>query len=147
MGTPDFVYAMHVHTTPEKLWEALTTGAFTRQYWGGRDIESTWEVGAPVTMVKADGTRDFKGNVLVADAPKTLSYTFVVEAPTGNVDSKVTFQLDAMGPNVRLTLTHEGLPEGGPVRNIVSQGWFAILSSLKTLLETGAPLSFPYWKG
>ncbi len=143
----DFVYAMHVATTAERMWEALTSAAFTKQYWGGRAIESTWEVGAPVHMIKPDGTRDFKGEVLVADHPRTLSYTFVVDAPTGTVESKVTFQLDVMGPNVRMTLTHEGLPADGPLRTIVSQGWYAILSSLKTLLETGQPLSFPYWKG
>jgi uncharacterized protein YndB with AHSA1/START domain len=44
MYKPRFVYVTYVATTAEKLWQALTDGEFTRRYWGGRRIESDWQV-------------------------------------------------------------------------------------------------------
>jgi uncharacterized protein YndB with AHSA1/START domain len=32
---PKFVYVTYITTTPEKLWEALTSGEFTKKYWFG----------------------------------------------------------------------------------------------------------------
>jgi len=33
MDKPTFVYVTYIATTLEKLWEALTSEAFTQQYW------------------------------------------------------------------------------------------------------------------
>src|SRR5438270_7186063 len=35
MPSPEFVYTTYIKTSPERLWQALTDPAFTRQYWGG----------------------------------------------------------------------------------------------------------------
>ena len=35
MRKPEFIYVSYIETTPEKLWEALTDGAFTERYWFG----------------------------------------------------------------------------------------------------------------
>ena len=51
--------------------------------------------------------------------------------------SKVTFELEPAGPLVKLTVVHDGFPPGSAVLASVSQGWPAIVSNLKTLLETG----------
>ena len=48
--------------------------------------------------------------------------------------------LEPHGKLVKLTLTHEGFAEGSKFLNGISKGWPAILSSLKSLLETGQPL-------
>ncbi len=82
MRRPSFVYVQYIATTPEKLWSALTDGSFTREYWGGRQVESDWQPGSPVLWRKQNSEVD------------------------------------------------EGL----------RQGWVAILSSLKTFLETGEAL-------
>ena len=42
MSEPKFVYVTYIATTPEKLWQALTDGAFTRQFWFGTSVESDW---------------------------------------------------------------------------------------------------------
>ena len=60
MENPTFVYVTHINTTPEKLWEALTQAEFTRQYWGGLQIQSDWTVGAPVSFIKPGGVADIK---------------------------------------------------------------------------------------
>jgi uncharacterized protein YndB with AHSA1/START domain len=57
--------------------------------------------------------------------------------------SKVVFNLEPHGKFVKLTLTHEGFADGSKVLDGISRGWPAILSSLKSLLETGKPLVIP----
>lgn len=42
MSELKFVYVTYIATTPEKLWQALTDGAFTRRYWFGTAVESDW---------------------------------------------------------------------------------------------------------
>jgi hypothetical protein len=52
----------------------------------------------------------------------------------------VTFDLDPLSDMVRLTITHDGLDAGSEMLREISQGWPRVLSSLKSLLETGRPL-------
>ena len=55
--------------------------------------------------------------------------------------SKVTFDIEDVGKGVaKLTVVHDGFPPGSSVLQAISQGWPAVLSSLKTLLETGTAL-------
>jgi uncharacterized protein YndB with AHSA1/START domain len=158
MDRPKFVYEIYIATTPERLWEALTGGEFTYQYWGGRRIQSDWKPGSPVRHVKEDGSVDWQGEVLRADPPRLLSYTFEVRPDSAKrevagrlVDdateppSRVTFELSPFMDKVKLTLTHDDFTPGSKVLEGVSQGWPAILSSLKSLLERGEAL-FPEWR-
>ena len=48
MSEPRFVYVTYIRTTRERLWEALTTPEFSRQYWWGREVESDFAVGSPI---------------------------------------------------------------------------------------------------
>jgi len=141
-----FTYSTYINTTPEKLGGALTKAEFTRQYWGGRTVESDWKQGSTIKMIQPQGDKvyDFEGKVLKSDPPKLLSYTGI--GRVDNEDTVVTFELVQMGASqVRLNITHEGLDE--KMKKITSVGWYAILSSLKTLLETGEPLDFSWCKG
>ena len=52
--------------------------------------------------------------------------------------------LEPFGKLVKLTLTHEGFAEGSKFFDGISKGWPAILSSLKSILETGKPLQIPF---
>jgi uncharacterized protein YndB with AHSA1/START domain len=144
MQKPSFVYCTYIASTPEKIWEALTGGDFTAQYWGGRRIESDWKPGSAVKHRQEDGSYEWQGEVLEADPPKLLSYTFDV-LDDGEPASRVTFELVPFMGHVRLTLTHDDFEPGSKTFEGISQGWPAILSSLKSLLETGKPL-FPDWR-
>ncbi|HEY9658904.1 MAG TPA: SRPBCC family protein [Allocoleopsis sp.] len=144
MDKPQFVYVVYIATTPEKLWEALTSGEFTQKYWGGRKIQSDWKVGSPVKHVKDDGSSDWEGEVLQCDPPRLLSYTFHAPGEKQEQPSRVVFELEPNGSTVKLTLTHDELDEKSFM--VISRGWSAILSSLKSLLETGNPLIFAAWK-
>jgi uncharacterized protein YndB with AHSA1/START domain len=142
MDTNTFIYTMYIASTPQKLWDAITMGEFTKQYWSGREIRSDWKVGSPVLLaVSETGATDWHGTVLKCEPPRVLSFTFKFEenkALSGEPFSKVTYEISKSGSGVRFTVTHEGLTQA--VYNDVSQGWPEILSSLKTLLETGKPL-------
>lgn len=159
MTRPEFVYTTYIHTTPERLWQALTDPAFTRRYWG-TTFESDWEVGS--TMAWDQGgmvVSDPEQVVLESDPYRRLVYTWhtftpefadafgmsadVVAAMAGERRSTVAFDIEPAGAMVRLTVVHGGFEPGSTVLESVSSGWPEILSSLKTLLETGQPLPTP----
>jgi uncharacterized protein YndB with AHSA1/START domain len=144
MTKPQFLYTTYIQTTPEKLWEALTNGEFTRQYWGGYRIESDWKVGSPMKFYAPDGSLAHSDRVLRAEKPKLLSYSwkplmkFVPDEPA----SIVTFELEPVGSLVKLTITHSDFPENSKVLPMISNGWPMVISSLKTFLETDKALPF-----
>ena len=141
MAKPQFMYVTYIETTADKAWEALTSGDFTERYWGGGRIESTWQVGAPVRHVKHERGMDWEGEVLEYDPPRRLAYTMT--AGKDDQPSRVAFTLEPHGSIVKLTVTHDQLDDKG-LRDI-SFGWPAILSSLKSFLETGKPLTYERW--
>jgi uncharacterized protein YndB with AHSA1/START domain len=146
MSKPEFVYVTYIETTPEKLWEALTDGDFTEQYWFGVRLRSDWKAGSTFEMVRSDGTVSDAGKVVEYDPPRRLAYTFVnlSDKYKGEFPALATFVLEPYGKLIKLTLTHEGFAEGGKFLDGISKGWPAILSSLKSLLETGNALEIPY---
>jgi uncharacterized protein YndB with AHSA1/START domain len=142
---PEFVYVSYIETTPEKLWEALTSSDFTRRYWWDTRVVSDWKVGSPFSLVLNGRTTDV-GEVLEAERPRRLSYTFrhiLNEAARNERPSRVTFVLEPHGKLVKLTLTHEDFAEDSVVIDGISKGWPAIMSSLKSLLESGKALVIP----
>ena len=152
----EFVYTTYINTTPEKLWQALTNPAFTRQYWGV-SFTTDWQKGSPMVWAEGGAETTDPGQVVLESDPFTrLAYTWHTFTPewakSVGVDeetlaklqresrSKVTFTLEPSGEMVKLTVLHDGFDTGSTVREMCSQGWPALLSSLKTLLETGVPL-------
>jgi uncharacterized protein YndB with AHSA1/START domain/DNA-binding transcriptional ArsR family regulator len=156
MADTEFVYTTYINTTPQRLWRALTDPAFTRRYWGAT-FASDWNVGSTVTWQEAGVTiADPAQVVLEAEPYRRLAYawhTFTPEwATTHGVSeevfakiaterrSKVTFEIEPLGPAVKLTVIHDGFDPGSTVLEMVSGGWPRLLSDLKTLLETGNTL-------
>jgi uncharacterized protein YndB with AHSA1/START domain len=151
----EFVYATFIRTTPEKLWEALTSGEFSKKYWFGFSIEVEQKVGGTVRILPPKGMEEFgdhAGKVLVCEPGRKLVYTWNPKDKTELAKkrdglSRVTYELTPMGPQVKLRLIHENLlPEDlekdpNTFRGI-NNGWPAVLSSLKSLLETGDPIAF-----
>ena len=145
MLKPAFIYVSYIETTPEELWEALTSSKFTTRYWWDTSLISDWKVGSPISLMLKGKTTDV-GEILVADRPRRLAYTFhhiLNEAALKERPSRVTFALEPHGKLVKLTLTHEGFAGDSVVYDGISKGWPAILSSLKSLLETGEALEIP----
>jgi uncharacterized protein YndB with AHSA1/START domain len=143
MRKPEFVYVIYVKTTPEKLWEALTSSEFSKRYWFDTELRSDFKVGSPFALVM-NGTTTDVGEILEADRPRRLSYTFkhvLNDDLRAEGATKVVFNLEPHGELVKLT--HEGFADGSKLLDGISKGWPAILSNLKSLLESGAPLAIP----
>jgi len=103
MPRPEFVYVTYIETTPEQLWDALTSSEFSRRYWFGTELRSDFKVGSRLALVMNGETTD-TGEILKADPPRRLSYTFrheVNEAMRREPATKVTFRLEAFG-NLRV---------------------------------------------
>lgn len=139
------VFEVFIRTTPEKLWQALTDGDLTRQYYFGTSVSSDWKAGSAYSYVAPDGTLMVDGKVTESDPPKRLVTTFNPRwSPEGEVnypESRVTFEITPMGEACRLSLVHDELTAGHPLTQEFRAGWSQILSGLKTLLETGKPLT------
>jgi uncharacterized protein YndB with AHSA1/START domain len=148
MSEPKFVYVTYIATTPERLWQALTDGAFTERYWFGTRIESEWTLGATVTFLRNDAVYD-SGAVLECDPPRRLSYSWRVqfhEEFRRERPSRVTFEIEPMSAGgmkseVKLTVTHDDFDVGSKVFLAISGGWPVVLASLKSFLETGEALA------
>ena len=145
MPKPEFVYVTYIKTTPEKLWDALTSSEFSKRYWFDTELRSDWRVGSSFALVM-NGTTTDVGEILEADRPWRLSYTFrhvLDDDLAAEPATKVVFTLEPHGDLVKLTLTHEGFADGSKLLDGISRGWPAILSNLKSLLESGQALTIP----
>lgn len=143
MAESRFVYVTYIRTTPEKLWQALLEPEFTRQYWAECWHDCAWKPGSPWKLMIPEGRVGDSGEVLEIDPPRKLVLSWKNEfkeelKPEGH--SRLTYQLDPEGESVKLTVIHEMDQPKSKLIDAVSQGWPHILSSLKTLLETGESL-------
>ncbi|MDB5611843.1 MAG: hypothetical protein JWP25_8743 [Bradyrhizobium sp.] len=144
MRKPEFVYVTYIETTPEKLWEALTSSEFTKRYWWDTLVISDWKVDSPLALEWRGKVTD-TGVIVEADPPRRLSYTWsnTSEEFRNERPSRVTFVLDPYGKLVKLTLTHEDFEQDSKMLQGISKGWPAIMSSLKSMLESGQALDVP----
>ncbi|GAA1064191.1 SRPBCC domain-containing protein [Streptomyces asiaticus] len=143
---PTFVYVIYIESTPEKVWHALTDADLTAEYWGHSNV-SDWQVGSPWEHQRTDGsgTADVVGAVVESSPPTRLVTTWAApDADATAEPSRVTFDIQPHGDIVRLTVTHENLADEAE-RTAAAGGWAAVLSNLKSLLETGSPLPQRPW--
>lgn len=139
-GNSSFVYVTYIRATPDKLWEALTTSEFTKQYWFGMNIVTDWKVGSP-WMITPDGTHVVSaGEILELDRPRRIVLKWRHEdrpelAAEGY--ARCVIELEPQGHATKLTITHSIDVENSKLIVGVSGGWPVILSNLKSLLETG----------
>ncbi len=138
---PETVYVIYIATTPERVCQALTSSEFTRKYFWDRTIEIEPKRGGAFVLRLPDGRVNVQGKVMEYDPPRRLSVTWHVEWPEDFrklPECLVTYEIVPAGEAVRLTMTEshswevpEAILSGGKT------GWPAVLSGLKSLLETG----------
>ena len=141
---PAIVYTIYIASTPEKVWQALTTAEFSRQYFSGFAIEAELKVGGAFTARAPDGSVHISGEVFECDPPKRLTITWNVNWPAlveKLGPTLVTYEIEPSGESVKLTmLQSHDRPIDDDILSGGRAGWPAILSSLKSVLETGNPL-------
>jgi uncharacterized protein YndB with AHSA1/START domain len=142
---PAIVYAIYIAATPEKVWQALTSAEFSKQYFSGFAIEAELKAGGAFVARAPDGSVHIGGEVIECDPPRKLTVTWNVNWPAlveKLGPTLVTYQIEPAGDAVKLTLiqSHDR-PIDDDILSGGREGWPAILSSLKSLLETGQPLA------
>ncbi len=153
MNKPSFVYVTYISATPEKIWNALLDSELTKQYWARNANVSDWKVGSTWKHVDFDDASivDIVGKVIESNPPSrlVLSWAHPEDEEHAEKHSRVTFEIDQMSDGTRLTVTHEDLEPDSKMLRGIKMGWPAILSSLKTLLETERPLALTSkrWSG
>jgi uncharacterized protein YndB with AHSA1/START domain len=143
MAESQFAYVIYIRTTPEKLWQALIEPEFTRQFWAETWQESEWKPGASWRIMIPDGRVADTGEIVEFEPYRRIVLTWRNEfKPELRAEgySRLTYELDQQGDSVKLTVLHEIDKTGSKFIQAVSQGWPPILSSLKSLLETGEAL-------
>lgn len=140
---PDHVYSIFIRAPRETVWRALTESEYTLHYYYASTVESDWRPGSSYRYRVGDDLA-IEGDVLESDPPSRLAMTFHAvwdERVAADPPSRVTWELEEAGPGVtKLTLVHGGFASRNETYEQVSGGFPFILSGLKTLLETGAPL-------
>ena len=135
-----FVYVTYIRSTPEKVFEAITKPEIARRYWGHENV-SEWKPGSAWQHVRADGQRavNVVGKVVEVSPPTRLVITWASpeQAADAASHSRVTFDVAPYDGMVRLTVTHDELETGSAMAKGIQRGWPLVLSSLKSLLETG----------
>jgi len=138
---PLTVYTIYIASTPEKVWAALTSAEFSRKYFSGFAVEMQPKLGGTFVVRAPDGSEHISGEVFEYDPPRKLTVTWNVNWP--DLVAKlgttlVTYEIEQAGEAVRLIMSErhdrdlsDDILSGGRA------GWPAILSGLKSLLETG----------
>ena len=144
---PSYVYVTYIESSPERVWQALTSADLTAQYWGHSNV-SDWQPGSSWEHRRVDGSgiADVVGAIIESTPPKRLALTFDApgQEPPGG-PTVVTFDIEPYHEIVRLTVTHENLPDQDAL-DAISAGWPAVFANLKSLLETGHVLPQAPWE-
>jgi len=158
MSNETFEYEIFIDTTSRRLWRALTDPVKTKKWWNVSFL-TDWKVGSKMDVKMGHLTiRDPEQVVLESDAPNRLAYTWHTFTPewasahgyseddrlkfANEARSKVAFDIEKVHGVIRLSVLHDGFEDGSVVYEAIREGWPALLSSLKTFLETGEPLDF-----
>src|SRR5215213_1764464 len=143
--TMEKVFEIYIKTTPDRLWEAITSPQMRAVYTFGVTVESEWTPGSPYRgEAKPAGIPITEGENLEVDPPRRLVQSFNAlwsDEVKAEGTSRVTWEIEQVEDSCRLTVTHDQLREGANAE--LYGGWPMILSGLKTLLETGERLTTP----
>jgi uncharacterized protein YndB with AHSA1/START domain len=142
MTKPVFVYVTYIAAPPERVWEALTKPELSAKFWLGYRVTADGRPGARMTALNSAGKQVHDDPIIESEPPRKLVYgwkSLYKDLPDER-PSRVTFLLEPLKDQTRLTVTHDDFDEGSRMFEMISKGWPAVLSSLKSFLETGRGL-------
>ncbi len=155
MSAPVHVYKAYIKADLAEVWRAITDGDLTAQYRGpchpdlgmaeyGTGVKSDWKPGSSVQHVTRDGSVVADGEVIAIDEPNRLEVTFhahwdpELEAE-GPVREVYLLEDEKMGLTKITVELYDAALDSKTMADTIDHFPF-IVSGLKTLLETGAPL-------
>jgi len=144
-GQSRLVFQIYIRASAERVWQAITETEFRRQYFFGSTIESDFRPGSPLRSVSPDGELWGDDVVLECEPPRLLSHSWRSlwdEEAAEEPPSRVTWLVEPQDGGVcKLTVTHDQLESSPATARGVSGGWAFIISGLKSVVETGQPLT------
>ena len=138
------VFEIYIKTTPERLWEAITSEQMRKRYSFGVATVSDWTEGSEYSSAVPGVIEIAAGENLEVEPPRRLVQSFDAlwsDQVKSEGTSRVTWEIEPVGTSCRLRVTHDQLGENA--NNELYGGWPMILSGLKTWLETGELLTTP----
>lgn len=133
MTKPDYISQTLIKTTPETLWEALTTSDIIEQYhFMGASMRGAFETGKVATFVTPDGNDMIDFEVISADPPNGMEMMFFPKWMPGLAKSRVVYTIEQKGDETLFTIEHFDIPEG---QEGAIDGWNALVAAVKSYLE------------
>jgi uncharacterized protein YndB with AHSA1/START domain len=159
------VHQVYIKASAQAVWDAITKPEWSARYGYGGRVEYDLRPGGAYRGLASEAMKRYgaeigraipevvtDGEVIEADPPRRLVQTYRGawdESMSAEGFTRLTWEIHEMPGGVsKLTVVHdlEGAPRmaellGGELESEgFGGGWSEILSSLKTLLETGRPL-------
>ena len=141
-ATTTQVYQVFIKASPEVIWDAITKPEFTSKYFHGVTIDTTPEERRSYSGSELKSVQE----VLEFEPPRRLVHSWISyydSEMAAEEPSRVSWEIEPQeGDYSLLTVVHDQL-EGAPktAASVSGAGWMMVLSGLKTLLETGEPLT------
>jgi uncharacterized protein YndB with AHSA1/START domain len=135
-----YEYEVMIRATPERIWQALTQGEWTKKYYYDTEIRGTIETGADYVFYNPDGTVAADGRIVEAIPPRRLVMTFLMHwdaRAMAEGPGRLTWEITPLGAECRLTVMHEELGEAGYENT--AGGLTHICAGLKAVLEASWP--------
>ncbi|KGX91347.1 ArsR family transcriptional regulator [Pontibacillus halophilus JSM 076056 = DSM 19796] len=144
VGDLTYDYTIYINKETDVVWDAITTGESTQYYFFGRKVQSDWEIGSSIKYVKKDGSTDIEGEIVELEPSKRLEITWS-SPESDDPPTRVIFTLQPYAEATKLIVIHKDLQphyfvDRDDTFEGVNNGWPAILSNLKSYLETGQPM-------
>jgi uncharacterized protein YndB with AHSA1/START domain len=138
-------YDIYVAAPATKVWQGIVNGDMTQQYVYGTRLESKLKKGAPYVYVGDGGFKAVDGEIIDVAPEKKLVMSWNArwdDAVSKDPASRVIYELTEMGPQTtKLRVTHDGFKSRTATFAGSADAWPLMMSSLKSLIETGKPIS------
>jgi uncharacterized protein YndB with AHSA1/START domain/DNA-binding transcriptional ArsR family regulator len=144
---PRHINRIAIKTNPEQVWNALTNPSMTSKYWYNGALRGEVKAGCPYEIWNPQGQVQAKGEFLVVEPPRRLVMTWrlLVQADTAEEKpSRLTWEIEPHAEFAGVTLVtvvHDEFEEAPNTSRVLEEGLPIVLSGMKTLLETGRPLT------
>jgi uncharacterized protein YndB with AHSA1/START domain len=153
-GTPEegdlmlVSFDIYIKAPPQRVWDVFTDVRLSPYLRFGATLECDYKVGSRIPARLGDGPPATDGTILESDPPHRLVRTWeelwnpeAAQEPP----SRVTYEFLPMGEGItHVRGTHDLLIPGSTTAELTAPGWPMVLSSLKTLVETGEPLGISF---
>ena len=146
---PELKYEFYINAGPMNIWNLLVSPEGVSHLFYGSTLESSFEPGAELAYIgpgrSGARTVHIKGKVLEFEPGQVFSHTCEVGSAYGEdhlqFSSRVSYRLEERDTgSTKLTLVQDQWSPKAPSYENSKAGWWLILSSLKSLAESGQAL-------